>query len=77
MAPELVDVALQGRSLHSISWKAVDMWSIGCIFAQMLTGTSPFQGPLQFDPLGSLALTSQQDSFKIVAGRHAKWVSIT
>jgi cell division cycle 2-like len=33
---------------------AVDIWSVGCIFGEMITKTSLFQGTGEIDQLGTL-----------------------
>lgn len=51
-APEIFAAQTSSKAQKSIDWKAVDMWAIGCVFAEMLLQKPLFAG--NADPLTSI-----------------------
>jgi len=51
-APEVFQAQTNGKAQRAIDWKAVDMWAIGCVFAEMLLQKPLFAGTS--DPVSNI-----------------------
>jgi len=62
VAPEVLQAQASLKAQSFVDWKAVDIWAIGCVFAEMLLQKPLFAGPQ--DPLNNIlnVLDMKKDS---------------